>query len=371
MEQDSNSRGKTIVKYNTAGILMNLFLTIVKLIIGVRIHSHAVILDAVNGMSDMLSAALSILSSALGNMSANKKHPMGYGRVEYLFAMLITGIIMFVGVRSVISAIDAILHPHDPPNYDTTIIVIMALSVLLKVSYGLIMRIKGKEIHSIAMIMTGTESMGDALISIGILAAIAVYRGIGVDIEHYVCIGISLMILYTGWKMLQESLIKVLGERMDDEYEAKIRTLLIMEDGVLNVNNLVIHNYGEGLHIGSVDIEVDENMSALDITKLSRKLIRRAKAEGLTLTSVGISGTNISDPEASEIWDTIVEIARKHESILRVHSFTVDFDEKIISFYLVPDYSKKDRKDSIQAFRDELSPLFPGMSIEIFEAIDI
>jgi len=133
----------------------------------------------------------------------------------------------------------------------------------------------------------------------------------------------------------------------------------------------VIHNYGENRFVGSADIEVDENMSAADITRLSRRLIRHAAREGLTLTSVGVSGTNITDPEAAEIWDTILDAARKQKGILRVHSFAVDLEEKVISFYAVPDYSRKDRRQLMESFRQELEAMYPDMAIEIMEGIDL
>jgi divalent metal cation (Fe/Co/Zn/Cd) transporter len=233
------------------------------------------------------------------------------------------------------------------------------------------MRIKGKEVSSTAMIMTGTDSLGDALVSIGIIAAIIIYRLTGVNIENYICIAISLMILYTGIGVLRESVAKILGTRNDEEYVAKIRSLLIMEEGVLNINNLVIHNYGENRYYGSADIEVNEEMRASQITKISRRLIRHAKKEGLILTSVGISGTNISDPEATEIWDKILGLIMNHEFILRAHSFAIDLEENVISFYVVLDYSVRDRVQLMKKFREELAGMYPDMTIEIFEAIDI
>lgn len=371
MEKENNNRQRIIIKYNIIGIVINLFLAVFKIIVGLGINSHAVILDAVNGLSDSLSLTLSITSSVLAGMRPSKKHPMGCGRIEYLFSMLITLVIMAVGIQAMVSAIDGILHPHEAPNYNTAALIIIPVSLIFKLAYGVIMRKKGNEVRSAAMTMTGMDSIGDALISVGILLAMALYKITGVDIEHYVCIAISVLIILTGIKLLHQLLDKILGTRIDPDYIAKTRSLLIMEEGVLNINNLVIHNYGENRFVGSADIEVDENMSAADITRLSRRLIRHAAREGLTLTSVGVSGTNITDPEAAEIWDTILDAARKQKGILRVHSFAVDLEEKVISFYAVPDYSRKDRRQLMESFRQELEAMYPDMAIEIMEGIDL
>ena len=371
MEQENNDRKRIIIQYNIAGIVINLFLAIFKFIVGLGINSHAIILDAVNGLSDSLSLAISIASSMLASMRPSKKHPMGCGRIEYLFSMLITVIIITVGIRAMIDAVDSILHPHEAPNYNTISLVIIPVSLILKLFYGVMMRRKGKKLKSAAMIMTGTDSLGDALTSVGILLAMALYKITGVDIEHYVCIVISVLIIFTGVQLLHQLLDKILGTRIDSDYIANIRRLLIMEEGVLNINNLVIHNYGENRYIGSADIEVDESMKASEITRISRRLIRRAAQEGLVLTSVGVSGTNICDAEAAVIWDTILDIARKHKCILRVHSFAVDLEEKVISFYAVQDYSMKDRKHLTELFRQELETIYPDMTIEIIDAIDL
>ena len=370
-EQGNDYRKRIIIRYNIAGIVVNLFLAILKIIVGAGINSHAVMLDAVNGISDSLSLTLSIVSSMLAGLRPSKKHPLGCGRIEYLFSMLITVVIMIVGARAMIDAFGSIFHPHEAPNYNTAALIIVPVSLVFKLTYGFMMKKKGKEIESAAMIMTGTESLGDALTSAGILAAIALHKTTGVDIEHYVCIVISALILLTGVQLLHELLDKILGTRIDPEYAANIRRVLIMENGVLNICNLVIHNYGENRYIGSADIEVDENMKAADITRISRRLIRRAAREGLLLTSVGVSGTNISDSEAAEIWDTILKTARNHKCILRLHSFAVDLEERVISFYAVPDYSMKNRKRLMEMFRQELEAIYPDMTIEIMEGIDI
>jgi len=228
MEKENNNRQRIIIKYNIIGIVINLFLAVFKIIVGLGINSHAVILDAVNGLSDSLSLTLSITSSVLAGMRPSKKHPMGCGRIEYLFSMLITLVIMAVGIQAMVSAIDGILHPHEAPNYNTAALIIIPVSLIFKLAYGVIMRKKGNEVRSAAMTMTGMDSIGDALISVGILLAMALYKITGVDIEHYVCIAISVLIILTGIKLLHQLLDKILGTRIDPDYIAKIRSLLIM-----------------------------------------------------------------------------------------------------------------------------------------------
>ena len=371
MASQAEIRNREIIKYNIIGVVMNALLSLMKIIIGMVTNAHAVILDGVNGLSDMTSSVLSILSAHFGGRKASRNHPLGFGRLEYVFSMIITIVIIYIGVTAVIESVQTLLDPHDPPEYDLTVIVIMCVSMIAKMAYGIVMCRKGKTLDSIAMRMQGTESCGDALIAAAILAAIAVYKTAHVDIEHYLCIAISLLIILTGIRMVIECMVKILGERVDPDYKHSILNLFLAEEGVLIVSNLILHNYGEKIYVGSVEIGVDERMSALEISRLSRRLIRRAANKGLTLTSVGISAANTTDPRAFEIIDRIIEQARTQKEITGVHSFVVDFDEKVISFYAVPDLRSKNPNNAIKTFSEELSGIFPDYHMEIFAGIDM
>ena len=296
---------------------------------------------------------------------------MGYGRLEYVSALLITALITYTGIRAIVASVRDIIHPEAPPQYTTLIIMILVVSLLLKGGYGILMRRMGQRLKSVAMVMTGTDSLMDALVSAAILAAIAVLRVFHFNLEPYLCILISLLLVYSGVCMFRECMNKILGQRIDPAFRRRIKQELITEDGVLNVCNLVVHSYGEDVFIGSVDVEVEEDMKASEVTRLSRRLIRKAAEQGLTLTSVGICGSNLSDPKATEIWDTILDRIREYDDILKAQLFTVDFDEQVISFQVVQDYSKKTRDTSLDCLRSDLEARFPGMSIEIYKGIDL
>ncbi len=361
----ADKRYSEIIKYNIAGIAINLFLSISKLAIGLLTHAHAVILDSIEGFSDLVSAVFTIFSAKIGTKKADKEHPFGYGRMEYLMSILVTVIIMLFGLRSIIESVMDIIHPHEAPDYTIAVILIMSVSLVLKLIYGIFLRKKGRDISASALIMAGTDYMGDALTSAAILAAILIKNLFDTDIEHYLCIGISLMIIYTGAQMLRECVTKILGTTADPEFRKKIKSVIIMEDGVYNVSNLVIHNYGESVYVGSVDIEVDKDMRADEISRLSRRLMQKTDELGLTLTAVGISGTDADSPEASRIWDEILDVVRRHKKIRRAYAFSADFNEKLISFSIVPDPDVSDKEAVRQDLLNELASHFPDMTIGI------
>ena len=362
---NTENRYREIIKYNLYEIGMNLFLSVGKLIIGIATNAHAVILDGIEGFSDLISSVFTIFSAKIGSKKADKTHPFGYGRMEYLVSLLVTIIVMLVGIRSIVESVQEILNPHESPDYNLTVVGIMCVSLILKLSFGIILRRKGRQINSDAMVMSGTDCMGDAFTSAAILAAILIKNLLDLDIEHYLCIGISLMIIWTGVQMMRECVKKVLGTSVDPDFKKKIKAMIFMEEGVYNVDSLVIHNYGEGVYVGSADIEVDENMRAVEITKLSRKLTEKADKLGLTLTAVGIVGTNTSSPEADRIWDMILNTVIRYKNILRAHSFTIDFREKQITFEIVQNLEDPDKEKTRQDLLNDIRKQFPDMTINI------
>ena len=136
------------------------------------------------------------------------------------------------------------------------------------------------------------------------------------------------------------------------------------------MSSLIIHNYGEGNYIGSVDIEVDEKMTARQIAELTRRLKRKVAELGMTLTSVGISGTTAHDPKADEIWDEILLTTLKHKDIVHAHSFSVDFRKKSIHFTVVQDYGAANKEEDLHQLKEEVEKLFPEMKISISTAIN-
>ena len=366
-----DERNKLIFKCNIAGIVMNFILGLTKIIVGAVVNAHAIIVDGVNSLTDMSASAVSVASVLLANKESDKNHPLGYGRVEYIASFLITIVVIYIGIVTAIGTIQAIIHPHEAPHYNTGVIILMIISMLTKMIYGIKVRNEGRKIDSIALRMTGSDTLADSLVSLAILGAIIIYKTTGIDIEHYLCLVISILVIMTAIRMTVECMNKILGTRIDNDYRKKIINMIVLEEEVLNVSNLIIHNYGENNYVGSVEIEVDEKMNAAEIAKLSRKIVDLAAKQDLILTAVGISAVNVSDPRASIAWDKIISIITKHPEFIRAHSFTVDFDEKNISFCVVENYEIKDRETAYDEVLKEVQEAFPDMHIEISKGIDM
>ena len=373
MNQDALNRNQKIIRCSLIGVGMNLFLAVFKIIVGTMANARAIIMDGINSLSDMTASLISIISSVFVKKRGNKDHPFGYGRMEYLSSLLVAMIILYVGYRSIYGSVYAIIHSHTPPAYNALTLVIMVVSLISKLLYGIFTHRQGKRLNSATLVLSAADSLGDALISLGILVAILLYRFYGVDIEHYLSIAISLLIIRTGIKMIHECGNRILGTRPDPELRKALIRQVMQNPDVLNISNIALHDYGEGNYVGSVDIEVDEKLTAVEISILSRQIIRQAENLGVRLTSVGIVGTNITDPASVEIWDTMIELARKYSSIKRLYSFIIDRENREISFYITQDSALKQNicEEELERFRQQLCDTFPDMRIEIHQGIDI
>ena len=369
MGKKGQDRNTLIVKFATIGVVINLTLSALKIISGLTIASRAILLDGVNSLSDCISCAFIIVSAFLAMKHADKAHPFGYGRLEYVCSLLFAMFIMYIGGRSIFNAVRDIIEDIGIPNYSISSVILMIISFSVKMAYGLIARRKGKEVRSPSLIMSGTDSMGDSLTALSILIGMLVQRLFAIDIENYLCIFIAVMIIRTGYGMVRECLNKILGMRVDPEFAKNIRKMMIMEEGVLNVSNLVIHDYGEGTYIGSVDIEVDEKITALQISRISASIKEKAMKMGLVLTSVGVNAADVSSLNADRIRDKVLEIATKHESIARIESLNVDLEMKSLSFSVVPEFDVQNRVEDMKKLRSEIDKCFPDMKVEITESI--
>lgn len=370
MPDDSNLRSKTIIRYSLLGFIINLVLFVGKLIVGLSINSKAIELDSINSLSDSLSCAFIVLAALLSAKNPDRRHPFGYGRLEYVFSLLFSMFIMYVGIKAIVESVGALLDDAPDPQYNLASIIIMIISMVFKIGYGLMARSEGKKVGSTALVLSGTDSIGDSLAALSILVGMLLQKFFGFGIEYYLCIFIALLVVKTGFSMMFQCLNRILGTRVDPEFSKSIRTMIINEDGVQNVSNLMIHDYGEGMYVGSVDIDVDDDLKAMDIVRITCAIKEKAKDMGLNLTSVGIGGVIVDSAKVEKIQDKVLEVVSHHKSIVRIHSFSADLKRGEMSFYVVQDFDKTDHERVIKRLHNELCSYFPGLTIEIFSSIN-
>ena len=335
---DITNREKIIIRMSIFGIIANLLLAITKALIGYFSNSIAIVIDAINNLTDTLSSIITLIGTILANKPADKEHPFGHGRMEDTIAIVIACIIIYVGGSSFIEAIKKIIHKQIP-TYDSSIIFILIIVIIIKIiiSYSFIK--KGKLCNSNALIASGKDAISDVIISISTLLSAIVFIYLHITIEAYLALMIAIIIIRTGINTMKETTSRIMGERIDTELAQNIKKQILGINGVYGVSDLVLNYYGPKKNIGSVNIEVDYKMTADSIDDLTRKIQYRIyKKFNINLLSIGIYAIDKSNEEVVKMYHTVLSITKLYKQIIQMHGFSVNLSEKHMHFDIVVDF---------------------------------
>ncbi|MBP5529508.1 MAG: cation transporter [Lachnospiraceae bacterium] len=363
--KEKDNRNKVIVRTSVIGIIANVFLAGFKAVIGLTANSIAIVMDAVNNISDAASSVITIIGTKLAGREPNKKHPFGYGRIEYLSAMIISVLVLYAGVTAFVESVKKIINP-EKPDYTAVSLIIVGVAVLVKVILGLFVKKTGKKVNSDSLVNSGSDALLDSVISASTLAAAAVYLIFHISLEAWLGAVIALVIVKSGFEMLKETLSKILGERVDAELARDIKKTILEYEEVNGVYDLVMHNYGPDSYNGSVHIEVPDTLSADDLDKLLRKIqIKIHRTHNVILTAIGVYSYNTKDPEAVEARLKVAEIVLNIPHVIQMHGFYLDKAEKTIRFDFVVSFEAKDRFEVYKEVCSKVQSEFPDYTLQV------
>lgn len=364
-------RDQIIIRTSVVGILANVLLAAFKAVVGALSGSIAIVLDAVNNLSDALSSVITIIGTKLAGRRPDKKHPYGYGRIEYITAVLIAVIVLYAGVTSLVESVKAILHP-EAPEYTAVGLVIIGAAVVVKVLLGRYVKRTGEKVNSDSLIASGQDATLDAVISASTLAAAAIYLLWGVSLEAWLGAIISVVIIKSGLEMLGGSLSDILGERVDSALSKDIKRTIAGFDGVRGAYDLVLHTYGPDTLIGSVHIEVPDTLTAGELDTLERAITDRVMAEHrVILTGISVYAMNTKDDEAGRIQQEVRRRVMAHDHVLQMHGFYIDMAKKQVRFDVIIDYAAPDRLETYRAVVKEIEHLLPGYAVNAALDVDV
>ena len=362
---DGQDRHKVIIRTSVIGIIANVFLAVFKAVIGILSHSIAITLDAVNNISDAASSVITIVGTKLAGKPADKKHPFGYGRIEYLSAMIISVIVLYAGITSFTESVKKIIHP-ETPDYSAVTLVIVAAGVIVKIILGRFVKSTGEKVNSDSLIASGSDATLDAIISASTLVAAVLYLTLHIRLEAWLGAVISVVIIKSGIEMLRDTLSEILGERADVQLARDIQKTIRTFPEVLGTYDLILNNYGPDTFTGSIHIEVTETMTAKDLDDLLRKIQLKVYQEHhIALTAIGIYSSNAGEGKAKEIRDQLAKIVFENPYILQMHGFYLDEEKKRIRCDLVISFDAKDRKAVYCELYESLQKAFPEYTLEV------
>lgn len=367
----AKNRDAVIVRTSIIGIIANIFLAAFKAAVGILSNSIAVVLDAVNNLSDVLSSVVTIAGTKLAGKKPDKKHPLGYGRVEYLSAMIVAAIVLYAGITSLVESIKKIIDP-ETPDYSAVSLIIIGSAVFVKIFLGIYVKKKGQSVNSGSLIASGSDALFDAILSASVLVSAIIFMLTGISLEAYVGVLISAFIIKSGVEMLAETLDEILGKRVDRDYLAKIRKTICEDELVTGAYDLILHSYGPEKYIGSVHVEVPDTLTANDIDLMERRIAGNVyQKHGVLMAGIGIYSVNHDNEEIVEMRKTISEIIMSHEGTLQTHGFFVDLEKKTINFDVIIDYGFEKREELFAHIYDDVREAYPDFEIYMNLDIDI
>ena len=359
------AREKTIVKTSVIGIIANVFLAGFKAVIGLMTNSIAIVLDAVNNISDAGSSLITIVGTKLAGKEPDKKHPFGYGRIEYLSAMIISVIVLYAGLTSFVESVKQIIHP-ETPDYNTVSLVIVAVAVVVKILLGRYVKRVGLRVHSDSLVNSGEDATLDSVISASTLAAAGIFLLFGLSLEAWLGAIISLVIIKSGIEMLRDTISQILGESNDKDLAREIRKTVVGFPGVQGAYDLVLNNYGPDTWNGSIHIEVPDTYSADQLDQMLREIQMKVYGEHhVVLTAIGVYSVNTRDEEVIQTKRQVEKIVFAHQYVRQMHGFYLTKEQKKIRFDIVVSFDAKDRRAVYREVLADVQKAFPDYELQV------
>ena len=365
MDKPEASREKTIVRTSIIGIIANVFLAGFKAVIGLMTNSIAIVLDAVNNISDAGSSLITIVGTKLAGREPDKKHPFGYGRIEYLSAMIISVIVLYAGITSLVESVKQIIHP-ETPDYSAVSLIIVAVAVVVKILLGRYVKGVGEKVNSDSLINSGKDATLDSVISAATLVAAGIFLIFHVSLEAWLGAVISVIIIRSGIEMLRDTISQILGERNDTELAKKIHDTVVSFPGVEGAYDLVLNNYGPDTWNGSIHIEVPDTYSANQLDQMIRDIQMSVYAQHhVVLTAIGVYSVNTKDEEIIQAKKKVGEIVFSHEHVRQMHGFHLTKEEKKLRFDIVISFDAEDRRTVFGEVVADVQKAFPDYELQV------
>ena len=364
-------RNRIIVRTSIIGIVANCLLAAFKAIVGTVTGSIAIVLDAVNNLSDALSSVITIVGTKLAGKEPDKKHPLGHGRVEYISAAVIAMIVSYAGFTSLIESIKKIIHP-ETPNYNIISLVIIAVAVVVKIVLATYVKKVGEEVNSDSLVASGEDAKLDSIISASTLLAAIIFIFAHISLEAWLGAVISVVIIKAGYEMITDTISHILGERIEMQLSHDVKRAVVGFDRVLGAYDLSLHNYGPERYVGSIHIEVEEDMTMAELDQLQREITYKVLNEtGVGLEGIGIYCKNKKDSKADKLRKEFSSFVKKYDYVKQIHGFFYDEEKAIVSFDLVISFDAPDRKALFNEIIDALGKQYPQYNFNLYMDVDL
>lgn len=320
-ETTQTARVKAGERVGIIGISVNALLFLAKFLAGTATGSLALTADAFNNLSDAGASAVSFVSFRIASKPADRDHPFGHARMEYIASMIVSFLILSVGFDLGKNAIYEIFSPDNAMVFTLATILVPAIAIPAKLGLAALNYFVSKRVDSSVMRAAALDSLSDALSTSAVLASAVILRVSGVSIDAYVGLAVSLLIFVAGIRVLLETMNSILGEAPVKELTDNIRRLVAEYPDVLGTHDLLVHSYGHGHSFASLHAEVDGREDVFRMHDTIDEIERRLRAELGIVCTVHMDPILIGDPLTDALREETERLVRELDSTLRVHDF--------------------------------------------------
>lgn len=327
--RDAQVRERYGVVSGIVGIFCNVFLFAIKLIIGLITGSISIAADAVNNLSDGLSSLISVVGFKLAGKAPDSKHPFGYGRTEYLAGLAVAFLIGMVGVEFAKTSIDHILHPS-AVLFSPVLLVILALSMLVKLWMGAFNRNLGNRIDSTVLRAAMQDSINDVITTSVVIIGMIASQFTSIPVDGYIGLIVAVFILWSGIGIARDTLSPLIGQAADPDIVQSIEDIVLSFDGIIGVHDLIVHNYGAGKSLASLHVEVPDSANFVAIHEVVDEAEKAVWQQTGVFLVIHMDPVSVDDEHIQQLREMTLSAIVKIDNRLTMHDFrVVDGDRQI------------------------------------------
>mgnify|MGYP005791123225 FL=1 len=342
------------------GIACNVFLFILKVVIGLVTGSISIAADAFNNLSDGLSCLISIVGFKVSGKEPDAKHPFGYGRTEYIAGLVVSFIIVLVGFEFFKTSIDRILHPA-PVAFSLVLVVILAVSMLVKLWMGAFNVQIGRRIDSPVLMAGGQDSRNDVITTGVVILGMVAGRFTTLPVDGYVGVLVALFIIWAGFGIARDTVAPLLGEAADPEIAENIEKLVLESDYIVGVHDLIVHNYGAGRWLASLHAEVPSDSDFVAVHEVIDEAEKRVWQQTGVYLVIHMDPIDVNNEHVAALREQVDAALREIDETLSMHDFRVVDGERQINLIfdvVVPfSYDNDAKRNLMMTIRDKLKQI--------------
>jgi cation diffusion facilitator family transporter len=351
--KDKKDRSAYGVLAGLVGIICNVFLFAGKLIIGLIINSSAVMTDSFNNLSDAASSVISLIGAKLAAKPADKEHPFGHGRYEYIVALIVSFIILEVGISCFKTSLEKIFHPEDL-NISLIALIILIVSVFVKIWLSLFNRKLGKKIDSKVLLATARDALGDVFVTSATIVSLLIYRFLGWNVDGYMGCLVAVMVFLAGISVTRDTIEPLLGEAVPEDLYKEICEKVCSYEGIEGTHDLIVHSYGPTRRMASVHAEIKNTLSIETAHEIVDKIEQDVLRDLNIFLVIHMDPIDTDNEAVQSTRKTISDAVKEKDPSASIHDFRMvsGTDQINLIFDLVLPYSYK--KEECRKFSDDL-----------------